>query len=214
MALGISPVGPPFPAGRGPDSRLTSRRDPVTGRLPLPAEAFPVEDRSVSHIVTIEAEARDPAAVASACRLGLLEPVAGTAKLFDGAASGLLAHPPGWRCSAVVEAATGKVRHDYFNGSWGGSGGDAAGPASSTVTAGVPRAGVSPNARPGPLIRAIQPDLTRDVRSDPPRSLRAGSPRDDWARARNRVPGGPPAAGGSPGSSLSHADAYVSEMDL
>ena len=50
----------------------------------------------MSHIVTIKTEVRDPAAVAAAClRLGLPEPVHGTAKLFDGEATGLTA---GVRC--------------------------------------------------------------------------------------------------------------------
>src|SRR3954447_16965350 len=80
------------------------------------------EDTRVSHIVTIEAEARDPAAVAAACRrLGLPEPVAGTAKLFEGEASGLLVRLPGWLYPAVVEPATGKVRYDNYGGQWGDS---------------------------------------------------------------------------------------------
>jgi len=74
----------------------------------------------LSHIVTIEAEARDPAAVAAACRrLGLPEPVQGTAQLFEGEATGLLVRLPGWQYPAVVEAATGKVRYDNFGGQWG-----------------------------------------------------------------------------------------------
>jgi hypothetical protein len=74
----------------------------------------------VSHIVTIEAEARDPAAVAAACRrLGLPEPVMGTAKLFDGEAAGLLVRLPGWLYPAVVEAGTGRVRYDNYGGAWG-----------------------------------------------------------------------------------------------
>ena len=74
----------------------------------------------MSHIVTIEAEARDPAAVAAACRrLGLPAPVEGTAKLFDGEAAGLLVRLPGWLYPAVVEASTGKVRYDNYGGAWG-----------------------------------------------------------------------------------------------
>ena len=50
----------------------------------------------MSHIITIKTEVRDPAAVAAAClRLGLPEPVHGTAKLFAGEATGLIA---GVRC--------------------------------------------------------------------------------------------------------------------
>ena len=74
----------------------------------------------MSHIVTIEAQARDQAAVAAACRrLGLPEPVTGTAKLFDGEATGLLVKLPGWLYPAVVEPVTGKLRYDNYGGSWG-----------------------------------------------------------------------------------------------
>jgi hypothetical protein len=45
----------------------------------------------MSHIVTIATEVRDPDAVAAACRrLGLPEPVHGTASLFESQATGLL----------------------------------------------------------------------------------------------------------------------------
>jgi hypothetical protein len=74
----------------------------------------------VSHVVTIEAEARDPAAVAAACRrLGLPAPVMGTAKLFEGEAHGLLVRLPGWLYPAVVEPVTGSVRYDNYGGAWG-----------------------------------------------------------------------------------------------
>ena len=74
----------------------------------------------MSHIVQIETEVRDPAAVAAACRrLGLPEPVEGTAKLFEGEAAGLLVKLPGWLYPAVVDAATGEVRYDNYGGAWG-----------------------------------------------------------------------------------------------
>ena len=74
----------------------------------------------MSHIVTIEAEARDPAAVAAACRrLGLPAPAMGTAKLFDGEAAGLLVRLPGWLYPAVVDPAAGRVRYDNSGGAWG-----------------------------------------------------------------------------------------------
>ena len=74
----------------------------------------------MSHIVTIRTEVRDPAAVAAACRrLGLPEPVHGTAKLFEGEATGLLVRLPGWLYPAVVDTATGRVRYDNYNGRWG-----------------------------------------------------------------------------------------------
>ena len=74
----------------------------------------------MSHIVTIEAEARDPAAVAAACRrLGLPAPEEGTARLFEGEASGMLVRLPGWLYPAVVEPGTGKIQYDNYGGSWG-----------------------------------------------------------------------------------------------
>ena len=77
----------------------------------------------MSHIVTIEAEARDPAAVAAACRrLGLPAPEEGTVKLFEGEASGLLVRLPGWLYPAVVETATGRIRYDNYRGAWGDAG--------------------------------------------------------------------------------------------
>jgi hypothetical protein len=76
--------------------------------------------KRVSHVVTIAAAARDPAGIAAACRrLGLPEPVQGTARLFEGEATGLLVRLPGWLYPAVVEAATGKIRYDDFDGAWG-----------------------------------------------------------------------------------------------
>jgi hypothetical protein len=74
----------------------------------------------MSHIVTIATEVRDPVAAAAACRrLGLPEPVQGTARLFSGEASGLLVRLPGWRYPAVFDTASGQARYDNFEGSWG-----------------------------------------------------------------------------------------------
>ncbi len=74
----------------------------------------------MSHIVTIETQVRDRAAVAAACRrLGLAEPVMGTARLFEGEAAGLLVRLPGWAYPAVVEEATGRIRYDNYEGGWG-----------------------------------------------------------------------------------------------
>jgi hypothetical protein len=74
----------------------------------------------LSHIVTIRTEVRDPQAVAAACRrLGLPEPVPGTARLFSGEATGLLVRLPGWLYAAVVDTATGQVRFDNYGGEWG-----------------------------------------------------------------------------------------------
>ena len=74
----------------------------------------------MSHIMTIKTEVRDPAAVAAAClRLGLPEPVHGTAKLFDGEATGLLVKLPGWLYPVACDTATGTLRYDNYEGRWG-----------------------------------------------------------------------------------------------
>src|SRR5258708_3941491 len=75
---------------------------------------------SVSHIVQIRTEVRDPDAVASACRrLGLPEPVHGTAKLYESEATGLLVRLPDWNYPVVLDLATGQVRFDNYGGLWG-----------------------------------------------------------------------------------------------
>ena len=74
----------------------------------------------MSHIVSIRTQIRDPAALAAACRrLGLAEPTQGTARLYAGEASGWVVRLPGWHYPAVVDAATGGIRYDNYNGAWG-----------------------------------------------------------------------------------------------
>ena len=74
----------------------------------------------MSHTVQIQTEVRDPTAVAAACRrLGLPEPVHGTAQLFSGEATGILIKLPGWHYAVACDTATGQLRYDNFNGSWG-----------------------------------------------------------------------------------------------
>lgn len=74
----------------------------------------------MSHIVTIETEVRDAAAVAAACRwLGLAEPTHGTAELFSGEATGLLVQLPGWKYPVVCQTKTGQVAFDNYGGRWG-----------------------------------------------------------------------------------------------
>jgi hypothetical protein len=74
----------------------------------------------MSHIVTIQARVHDPVAVAAACRrLGLAEPVQGTAQLFSGEASGLIIQLPGWQYPAVIDPLTGAIRYDTYGGAWG-----------------------------------------------------------------------------------------------
>jgi hypothetical protein len=74
----------------------------------------------LSHIVTIRTELRDAEAVKAACRrLNLAEPVHGTAKLFEGEATGLLVKLPDWTYPAVVSTDTGQVHFDNYGGQWG-----------------------------------------------------------------------------------------------
>ena len=74
----------------------------------------------MSHIVTVQSELRDHAAVAAACRrLVLPEPVQGTAQLCSGQASGLLVHLPDWLYPVVIDTNSGTTRYDNFGGSWG-----------------------------------------------------------------------------------------------
>lgn len=74
----------------------------------------------MSHIVQIQAEVRDPLAVAAACRqLGLPEPAHGTASLFEGQAAGLLVKLPDWLYPVVCDVQSGQLRYDNYGGRWG-----------------------------------------------------------------------------------------------
>ncbi len=74
----------------------------------------------MSHIVQIQTEVRDPAAVHAACRrLDLPEPVFGTTQLFSGEATGLAVQLPAWGYPVVCDTATGKLHYDNYDGDWG-----------------------------------------------------------------------------------------------
>jgi hypothetical protein len=74
----------------------------------------------MSHVVQIQTRVQDPAALAVACRrLGLGEPVQGTAQLYSGEATGLLVQLPGWQYPAVIDTLTGTIKYDNFEGRWG-----------------------------------------------------------------------------------------------
>jgi hypothetical protein len=74
----------------------------------------------LSHTVQILTEVRDPSAVAAACRkLGLPEPVYGTAQLFGGEGTGLLVKLPDWLYPVVCDTASGTLAYDNYGGSWG-----------------------------------------------------------------------------------------------
>lgn len=74
----------------------------------------------MSHLVTIKTEVRDVAAVRAACkRLGLAEPVQGTARLFRGEVTGLAIQLREWLYPVVADLANGQLRYDNFGGRWG-----------------------------------------------------------------------------------------------
>jgi hypothetical protein len=74
----------------------------------------------MSHIVTVQTKVHDPVAVAAACqRLGLSQPIRGTAQLYSDAVTGLLLELPEWQYPAVIDTASGVIHFDNYNGAWG-----------------------------------------------------------------------------------------------
>jgi len=74
----------------------------------------------LSHIVSIDPQVRDPAAVELACRrLQLAAPMAGTHELFSQSVTGLAVKLPDWVYPVVCDTSTGKVLYDNFEGRWG-----------------------------------------------------------------------------------------------
>ena len=74
----------------------------------------------MSHVVTIQTEVRDPAAVQAACRRRQLPPPRqGTFRLFSAEASGLAVELPDWKYPVVCDTASGQVRYDDYGGAWG-----------------------------------------------------------------------------------------------
>ena len=77
----------------------------------------------MSHIVTLQSQLKDVAAIAAACqRLSLAAPVRGTAKLYSGEVSGIIVQFPKWEFPAVIDIESGKVQFDNFEGKWGDPG--------------------------------------------------------------------------------------------
>ena len=77
----------------------------------------------MSHVVTIKVDIRDPTALAAACRrLGLSEPVRGTARLFASQAEGLIVNLPDWRYPVVIDTDAHQVQYDNYGGQWGPQG--------------------------------------------------------------------------------------------
>lgn len=74
----------------------------------------------MSHIVQIQTEVRDAAAIGAACRrLALPEPVFGATKLFSNSATGWAVQLPEWRYPIVCDVNTAKIALDDFGGRWG-----------------------------------------------------------------------------------------------
>lgn len=74
----------------------------------------------MSHIVRIETEVRDAAAVAAAAtRLDLPPPQQGTHQLFTSQATGLAVHLPQWRYPVVCQLETGQLAFDNYQEAWG-----------------------------------------------------------------------------------------------
>jgi hypothetical protein len=74
----------------------------------------------LSHIVTLKTAVRDSTAITAACRrLGLAEPVHGTAKMYAGEIEGLLVQLPGWKYPIAIDTQSGDVNQDNFGGHWG-----------------------------------------------------------------------------------------------
>ncbi len=74
----------------------------------------------MSHVVQIETQVRDAAAVRAGCvRLGLDEPVEGDVKLFSETVRGLAVQLRDWRYPVVFDLASGQSRFDNYQGRWG-----------------------------------------------------------------------------------------------
>lgn len=74
----------------------------------------------MSHIVEIQTEVRDAAAVCATCeRLGLPQPVEGMHRLFSGEVAGLGVQLPGWQYPVVCDFSRGQLKYDNYGGHWG-----------------------------------------------------------------------------------------------
>ncbi|QDT86347.1 DUF1257 domain-containing protein [Gimesia chilikensis] len=74
----------------------------------------------MSHIVQIQTELRDPAAIRTACqRLQLPPPVQGEFQLFNSTAAGWAVQLRNWRYPVVCNVKTAQLAYDNFEGRWG-----------------------------------------------------------------------------------------------
>ncbi len=74
----------------------------------------------MSHVVRIQTQVRDAAAVAAACaRLKLAPPEQGAFTLFSSQASGLAVQLDGWKYPLVCRLDSGELAYDNYGGAWG-----------------------------------------------------------------------------------------------
>lgn len=74
----------------------------------------------MSHIVMIETEVREVAAVQAACRrLHWPEPRHRTVRLFNGEVTGWAVELPDWRYPVVCQLESGQLQYDNYLGRWG-----------------------------------------------------------------------------------------------
>lgn len=74
----------------------------------------------MSHIVQIQTEVRDPAAITAACqRLKLPHPQHGTVTLFETPVTGWQVRLPKWSYPVVCDTTSGQVKYDNYGGRWG-----------------------------------------------------------------------------------------------
>lgn len=74
----------------------------------------------MSHIVKIETEVHDEAAVQLACkRLHLPRPIRGTFQLYSSTESGLGIELPHWKYPVVANTDTGELSYDNYDQRWG-----------------------------------------------------------------------------------------------
>ena len=74
----------------------------------------------MSHIVLIETQVRDEAAVNAACsRLHLPRATRGTFELYSTEATGLGIELPHWKYPVVADTETGRLQFDNYNQRWG-----------------------------------------------------------------------------------------------
>ncbi len=74
----------------------------------------------MSHVVMVQTQVKDAAAVRAGCkRLQLDAPVEGETRLFSQTVSGLAVRLREWRYPVVFNLATGESKFDNYGGLWG-----------------------------------------------------------------------------------------------